>query len=161
MTDKQVRMVPDDELAAMIQQADDGFGYSMEMVRLVDGVRTYRLKIAGQETVEITDCEDNDYEASQACYRLISAAKNKVRADAIRTILAAAPSVQPDREAVARVIAADLLRQDYEPGAQPDTVTFSQGLSWSYIDQGWVDFGEIADRVIAYFAALTVQKEEG
>lgn len=76
-------------------------------------------------------------------------------------MLAAAPSVQPDREAVARVIAADLLRQDHEPGAQPDTVTFSQGLSWSYIDQGWVDFGEIADRVIAYFAALTVQKEEG
>lgn len=103
MTDKQVRMVPDDELAAMIQQADDGFGYSMEMVRLVDGVRTYRLKIAGQETVEITDCEDNDYEASQACYRLISAAKNKVRADAIRTILAAAPSVQPDRGVIERL----------------------------------------------------------
>lgn len=87
-----LRLVPDDHLAALIQQADDGFGYSMEMVRLVDGVRTYRLKIEGQETVEITDGDDNDYDAQQACYRLINAAKNKVRADAVRTALAAAPA---------------------------------------------------------------------
>lgn len=87
-----LRLVPDDHLAALIQQADDGFGYSMEMVRLVDGVRTYRLKIAGQDPSEITDGDDNDYDAQQACYRLINAAKNKVRADAVRTALAAAPA---------------------------------------------------------------------
>lgn len=87
-----LRLVPDDHLAALIQQADDSFGYSMEMVRLVDGVRTYRLKIAGQDPSEITDGDDNDYDAQQACYRLINAAKNKVRADAVRTALAAAPA---------------------------------------------------------------------
>lgn len=90
-----LRLVPDDQLAALIQQADDGFGYSMEMVRLVDGVRTYRLKIEGQETVEITDGEDNDYEAQQVCYRLIAEAKNKVRADAIRCALFAFDSTRP------------------------------------------------------------------
>lgn len=96
-----LRLVPDDQLAALIQQADDGFGYSMEMVRLVDGVRTYRLKIEGQETVEITDGEDNDYEAQQVCYRLIAEAKNKVRADAIRCALF---PLDAGREAVWKVV---------------------------------------------------------
>lgn len=46
-------------------------------------------------------------------------------------------------EAMARALARDLIRQDgYED--QPEEVFHPGELSWPYIDQGKVDFGEIA-----------------
>lgn len=61
-------------------------------------------------------------------------------------------SVGLDREAVARVIAAELCKQDYDPHADPATVFPDDTLSWAYIDQGGVDFGLIADAILALAA---------
>ena len=47
------------------------------------------------------------------------------------------------REKIARVIAADFARQEGVDAELPDD------LSWDYVDQGRVDFGEVADAVIA------------
>jgi len=66
---------PDREaLAEAIKDADDSFGYSMNLISLVDGETTYRLQI-GDEVTEHPDTDE--------CYEKIAIARNKVRADAI------------------------------------------------------------------------------
>jgi hypothetical protein len=47
------------------------------------------------------------------------------------------------REKIARAVAADFARQEGVDAELPDD------LSWDYVDQGRVDFGEVADAVIA------------
>jgi hypothetical protein len=49
------------------------------------------------------------------------------------------------REKIARVIASDFARQEGIDAELPDDFD----LSWDYVDQGRVDFGEVADAVIA------------
>lgn len=56
------------------------------------------------------------------------------------------------REKVARAVAAELIRQDY---CEDEIDPFPSGeLTWRYIDQGEVDFGKIADRILATLSAL-------
>lgn len=96
-----------------------------------------------------------DYEQGQndMGHRMVTMAR-----DADAAILSARTHPQPslsvglDREAVARVIAAELCKQDYDPHADPATVFPDDTLSWSYIDQGHVDFGLIADAILALAA---------
>lgn len=68
-----------------------------------------------------------------------------------RAMLSAAPA--PDlamREAVARIVARDLARQDYVDDWTPDE---GWDLTWGYVDQGCVDFGEIADAILALLSS--------
>lgn len=74
-------------VAAAIEEADSHLGYSNEMIRLVDGVTTRRLKIAG-ETYEFTDDDSNDYDAHGAASEVIAKVRNKLRADAVLEVLA-------------------------------------------------------------------------
>jgi hypothetical protein len=55
-----------------------------------------------------------------------------------------------DRRLIARTIALDLMRQDgiEAKDGNPFPHEDVEGLSWIYIDQGTVDFGEIADALI-------------
>lgn len=56
------------------------------------------------------------------------------------------------REKVARAVASELIRQDY---CEDEIDPFPSGeLTWRYIDQGEVDFGKIADRILATLSAL-------
>ena len=57
------------------------------------------------------------------------------------------------RKKIARVIAADFARQDGFPAELPEN------LSWNYVDQGRVDFGEVADAVIAALEQSSVVKK--
>lgn len=68
--------------------------------------------------------------------------------------MAATETMSP-REKVARVIAAEMCRQDYEPEMTPDKVQFGagEGFHWSYIDQGEFDFGQCADAILAALAS--------
>lgn len=68
-----------EEIADALEEADQTFGYSMEMVRLIDGVRTFRLKI-GESTSEITDEEENGHDAQHVCYGRIAKARAAHRA---------------------------------------------------------------------------------
>jgi hypothetical protein len=61
------------------------------------------------------------------------------------------------REKVAREIATELARQDYDPDYQPED---GWDLTWSYIDQGAVDSGKIADTLQA-LAVIPTQGGEG
>lgn len=63
-------------------------------------------------------------------------------ADAI--LAALSPPMVKHRELVANLIAAGLAAQDGE-----DFAPLKEGLSWPYIDQGEVDFGLIADSILA------------
>ena len=67
------------------------------------------------------------------------------------TPLYAQPVRMPSREEVARAIACDLMRQDYDEESDPFTAGLEGEMTWSYIDQGEVDFGQIADRILALF----------
>ena len=64
------------------------------------------------------------------------------------------PPMTP-REKVARVIAAELCRQDEDPEMTPEGVEFSpgDGLCWNYIDQGLFDFGQCADAILTAHAS--------
>lgn len=64
------------------------------------------------------------------------------------------PPMTP-REKVARVIAAELCRQDEDPEMTPEGVEFSpgDGLCWNYIDQGLFDFGQCADAILTALAS--------
>jgi hypothetical protein len=58
------------------------------------------------------------------------------------------------REKIARVIASDFARQDGFEAELPDD------LSWDYVDQGQVNFGEVADAVIAALEACGLEIRE-
>lgn len=58
------------------------------------------------------------------------------------------------REKIARVIASDFARQDGFEAELPDD------LSWDYVDQGQVNFGEVADAVIAALEARGLEIRE-
>jgi hypothetical protein len=61
------------------------------------------------------------------------------------------PDPDEMREGIARSIARELSRQDYNP--VPEEMDPAWDLTWSYIDQGHVDFGQIADAILALLAA--------
>lgn len=64
--------------------------------------------------------------------------------------------VVPLRVVVARAIANDLRRQDSGSGALAHPFQ-DEALDWTYVDQGSVDFGEIADAVLAALSASPLQ----
>ena len=72
------------------------------------------------------------------------------------------PPMTP-REKVARVIAAELSRQDDDPEMTPEKVCFIAGdeLCWSYIDQGPFDFGQCADAILTALASGPVDHSGG
>lgn len=65
-------------------------GYSYELVRLVDGIRTYRVKI-GDISKEFSDDdpEDNCFDASERAYAFIGAYRRRQQAREIIAALAA------------------------------------------------------------------------
>jgi len=72
---------PDKEaIAAAIEDADAGFGYDLNLIRLVDGVSTYRLKIAGSDSV-------TEHEDTEEAYEIIRLEKCRRRADAILSLI--------------------------------------------------------------------------
>jgi hypothetical protein len=82
-------------------------------------------------------------EAGQAVRALLKAYQEQRRA------LEAASPVVPvgvSREEIARIVARDLARQDLIDDWQPDA---GWDLTWGYVDQDHVDFGEIADAILA------------
>jgi len=66
-----------------IRNADEDFGYSIRLTRLVDGEATYTLRLPGAEPMEFESNEDaNEY---------VSAERNKRRADAVLLAFAQQP----------------------------------------------------------------------
>jgi len=63
-------------LAELLEQADANFGFSLELVRLVDGLSTYRLRIG--DLVWENEADDNDW-----AYELIAQKKAQRRAAAV------------------------------------------------------------------------------
>jgi len=67
-----------------IRNADEDFGYSIRLTRLVDGEATYTLRLPGAEPMEFESNEDaNEY---------VSAERNKRRADAVLLAFAQQPA---------------------------------------------------------------------
>lgn len=62
-------------IAEAIEGADNSFSYSFNLTRLVDGVETHTLTMAGFDPVDFEDRGDG--------YRLISERRNALRAKAI------------------------------------------------------------------------------
>lgn len=63
------------KIASAIGLADDAFGYSFNMTKLIDGVATHTLTMDGFEPVDFEDRDDG--------YRLIAERRNRLRAKAI------------------------------------------------------------------------------
>ncbi len=65
-----------------------------------------------------------------------------------------------ERERIARIIAIELIRQDH-CGVSDIHDPFAEGvLTWSYIDQGEVDFGKIADAILSDSSRMAASSEE-
>lgn len=75
-----------DKITAAIEDADRRLAYGMELIRLVDGDHTYRLKIDGQ-TLLYTDSETDEWNAQDRLYAYVGEAKNRIRADAVLAAL--------------------------------------------------------------------------
>lgn len=74
------------EIAKALEEADASFGYNSELIRLVEGVATYRLKIDGQ-TFYYTD--NDDLTASEQYLAHIARSRAACRAKAVLDALAA------------------------------------------------------------------------
>ena len=74
-----------DRIADAIAQADVGF--SMNLIRLVDGVHTYRLTYSDGETHEFCDDETADFDAQDRLYAHVRARKRQRQADAVLAAL--------------------------------------------------------------------------
>lgn len=72
-----------DKIIGAIQDSEVGF--SMRLIRLVDGVNTYRLTYEDGETLEFVD-DDDEGEARDRLYAHIRAKKDRIRCDAILAI---------------------------------------------------------------------------
>lgn len=73
-------------IADAIAQADVGF--SMSLIRLVDGVHTYRLTYSDGEIQEFSDDETDDFDAQDRLYAHVRARKRQRQADAVLAALA-------------------------------------------------------------------------
>jgi len=67
--------------------ADQRLGYSIELIRLVDGVETRRLTVR-REQFDYTDDESNGYDALQACHDHLARVRREMRLEAMREVLA-------------------------------------------------------------------------
>lgn len=76
-------------IANAIREADAAFSYSFNLTKLVDGVSTHTLRIAGREPIDFEDREDG--------YSVIEEHRNRVRADAVLAALAALRTKEPSR----------------------------------------------------------------
>lgn len=68
-------------IADAIGEADVGF--SMNLIRLVDGVHTYSLKYSDGETLVFSDDETDDFDAQGRLYAHVRARKRLLMADAV------------------------------------------------------------------------------
>ncbi|MGV0879486.1 hypothetical protein V6767_20335 [Martelella sp. FLE1502] len=75
----------DDRIVAKIAEAIDGaeFGYSMKLVRLVDGESTYRVEIEGK----VEHFTDNEERAIDQAYARIREVKQRKQAEAVISVL--------------------------------------------------------------------------
>jgi hypothetical protein len=83
-----------DKIADAIASADIGF--SMNLIRLVDGVHTYSLKYSDGETLEFCDDETDDFDAQDRLYAHVRARKRQRQADAVLSTLCAQGITKPD-----------------------------------------------------------------
>jgi hypothetical protein len=74
-----------------IGRADDAFGYSFNMTKLVDGVATHTLTMDGFEPIDFEDRDDG--------YRVIAERRNRSRADAVLAALRPTPASEEVGEA--------------------------------------------------------------
>lgn len=72
-----------EKVAAAIESAD--VSYSMRLIRLVDGVSTYRLEL-GDDVEELTDTDDDN--AVDLCYARIRQVKQRKQAEAVISVIA-------------------------------------------------------------------------
>lgn len=79
-------LVDREAVAGAIEEADRRIAYSMDLVRLVDGDHTYRLKIDG-ETLTFTDSETPEWNAQERLYAHVAKVKDQIRADAIAALI--------------------------------------------------------------------------
>lgn len=70
------------EIEDAIAEADQRLAYSMDLVKLVDGDHTYRLKIDGV-ILTFQDSETPEWNAQQRLYEHVAECKNRIRSDAI------------------------------------------------------------------------------
>lgn len=86
---------PDREaIERVIDDADRRLAYSMNLVRLVDGDRTYRLQIDGQ-SLTFTDSDTPEWNAQERLYAHVAECKSRIRADAIPSLFTAPASASP------------------------------------------------------------------
>ncbi|KPF47096.1 hypothetical protein [Rhizobium sp. AAP43] len=71
-----------EKVATAIDSVD--LSHSMRLIRLVDGVSTYRLELDGA-VEEITDTDEDD--AIDLCYALIRKVKQRKQAEAVIAVL--------------------------------------------------------------------------
>jgi hypothetical protein len=105
-----------------IRKADEDFGYSIRLTRLVDDVATYTLTFPGEEPLEFGSNEDaNEH---------VRAERDKRRADAILLAFAQQPEgwVLVPREPTIKMSAAGNEAVNYHPD---DIIRNQADIAWS------------------------------
>ena len=74
-----------DLIADAIAKADVGF--SMELIRLVDDIHTYRLRYSDGETLTFSDDETLEFDAQDRLYAHVRARKRRLQAQAVLAAL--------------------------------------------------------------------------
>lgn len=62
-------------------------GYSMNLIRLVDGIHTYSLKYDDGQYLEFCDEDTDDYDAQDRLYRHVAARKRNAQAEHVISVL--------------------------------------------------------------------------
>ena len=76
-----------DKIADAIASADIGF--SMNLIRLVDGVHTYSLTYSDGERLEFCDDDTDDFDAQDRLYAHVRTRKRRMQATAVLAVLPA------------------------------------------------------------------------
>jgi len=74
-----------DKIADAIAGAEIGF--SMSLIRLVDGVHTYSLTYSDGERFEFCDDDTDDFDAQDRLYAHVRARKRRMQASAVLAVL--------------------------------------------------------------------------
>lgn len=74
-------MTIQETIAKAIDDADSSFGYNMRLVKLLDGVSTYKLTIGLEEWIFVDyQGEDELDDAVEQCHAMIRKKRNETRA---------------------------------------------------------------------------------
>ncbi len=123
-------------IASAIEAADQSSGFSMSLIRLVDGVSTNRLTI-GDEVFEFTDyVGDEMLSAEEQCYAKITEMKNRARSSAVLTAL------------TGRMVDAVTAAERFSPKAIPmgGAAPIFGGMQVD-ADGAWVSYVDVAKRL--------------